>query len=524
MKIRQIRVLYFLALTMAPALPAQAPSAATRAEALLRENSPAEAIRILQQEYNSSPKDFRTCHLLALAYTQTSDFEKAARFFREALALNPGFVPARRNLGVVLWFSKRHAEAEREFLSVTRSTPADPVAHLYLGFLEHERKHFSKAKEHFERAGDLAQNNPEALPVVLESYLATRDRSFADRVVRQIGQAASPNAELVFQCGVLLGQYGLYGQAAAVLEKIKSAYPDRRALLLNLGTAQLEAKQYRAAIESLEGVGGTGGSTSDAVRVLLLLGEAYDGGGEPQKAYGAFARAIELDPSSEESYVALSNFAAAHHNEEFALKTLARGLERNPGSGRLLLQQGVVAALQGDLAQAEKSFRLASQSAPQAASSLLALGIVEMQSGKLDSAAGTLRLAARKAPGDFRPEYFYAVALARAGGRSDPARRKDIVASLQKAIALNPRDPESRVELGQTYQAAGELELAAKELETALNAAPGHPAALYQLAGVRRRQGRLDEAQRLLATYQEVKTKAAEQERNTLVQIMKEKK
>jgi tetratricopeptide (TPR) repeat protein len=519
-KTRTIRVLLLVVLT-APVLFAQAPSPVSRAEALLREHNPSEALRILQQEYKTSPKDFKTCNLLALAYTQSNDFENAARFFREALALNPGFTPARKNLGVVLWFANRHAEAEREFLAVLKPSPADPVAHLYMGFLEHERKHFPKAKQHFERAGDLALNNPEALPVVLESYLAAGDRSLADRVMRLIESSASPDTALVFRCGVLFGEYGLYPQAVAALEKIRPAYPDRATLLLNLGMAQLSAKQYRAAAESLEGAG-TAGSAAETARVLQLLGEAYDGAGDPQKAFESFSRAVELDPASEDGYIALSNFAAAHHNEEFALKTLTRGLEKNPASGKLLMQQGVLAAIQGDLAQAEKSFRMSSQSAPLAARSLLALGIVEMQAGKLDAAAGTLKLAASKAPEDFRPQYFYAVTLARAGGRSEPEKRKIIVASLQKAISLNARDPESRVELAQAYQAAGDIELAAKELEAALSVSPGHTAALYQLAGVRRRQGRIDEAQRLLANYQEVKNSAAEQERNTLVQIMKE--
>ena len=264
--------------------------------------------------------------------------------------------------------------------------------------------------------------------------------------------------------------------------------------------------------------------TLPRAEAFRLLGEAYDKDGNPEKAYSAYTRAIELEPRSEEGYIALSDFAAAHHNDEFALKTLAQGLERIPGSSRLLLQQGTIWALEMNLPQAEECFRQASLSDPQASLPLLALGLSQMQAGKLSVAADTFRQAARKDPKDFRPEYFYALTLVRAGGRSDPARRKEIIASLERAIALNPGDAESRVALGQTYQSADQLDLAAKELRKALDLEPANPTALYQLSAIYRKQGKTDAAQQLLRKFEEVKAKTSqdeELERKALVQIMK---
>lgn len=505
----------------APAQQSPVASTTARAETLLREGKPGEALPLLLEAYRSSANDFNVCHLVGLAYTQLEQFEKAAEFYGKALQLNPGFIPARKNLGTVLWFSNHKVEAEREFLSVTKAVPSDPVPHFYLGSLQYERKQFTKAKSHFERAGDLAFNNPEAIPMVLEAYLASRDLSFPDRVMELLQQAARPNPELVYQCATLFGRYGFYPRAIAAFEKIKGAYGDRYALSLGLGTAQLEDRRYPAAVESLETASSLGPAKAE---VFLLLGEAYDKIGSPEKAYSAYARAIELEPQSEDGYIALSNFATAHHNDQFALKTLARGLERIPGSTKLLIQQGTLWGLQLNLDQAEESFRRASLSDPKAGLPLLALGLTQMQAGKLDAAAGTFRQAARLAPNDFRPEYFYALTLARAGGRGDPVRRKEILAALEKAIALNPRDAESRVALGQTYQAADQLDSAARELQKALELEPAHTTALYQLSTVYRRQGKTEEAQRLLRKFEEIKAKAGEEEeleRKTLVQIMK---
>ena len=292
-------------------------------------------------------------------------------------------------------------------------------------------------------------------------------------------------------------------------------------MFLNLGMAQLQARQYNAAVESLESLVTSGTAKAE---VFLLLGEAYDKDGNPEKAYSAYTRALELEPGSEDGYIALSRFASAHHNDEYALNTLARGLQRIPGSTNMLMEQGTVWAIAMDLPKAEDSFRLANQSNPQASLPLLALGLCQMQENRLEEAATTLRQAAGKAPDDYRPEYFYALTLVRGGGRGDREKRKEIISALERAIALNPDDPESRVALGQTYQAAGQLEPATKELEKALELDPKNATALYQLGLIYRKQGKVEAAQRLLSTFEEVKASAKqeeEQERKALVQIMK---
>ena len=74
------------------------------------------------------------------------DLAHAEKFYREAVRLNPQFHAARKNLGTVLWFLNRRDESEREFLVVTKSLPADPVPHLYLGLAAAARHEFPQAK------------------------------------------------------------------------------------------------------------------------------------------------------------------------------------------------------------------------------------------------------------------------------------------------------------------------------------------------------------------------------------------
>ncbi|MGH9426241.1 MAG: tetratricopeptide repeat protein, partial [Terriglobia bacterium] len=358
-----------------------------------------------------------------------------------------------------------------------RSLPNDPVSHLYLGSQAYEQKQFAEAKRHFEKAGDLAMQNPEALPMVLETYLATRDRSVPERVTQQLMTANDPDPQLVFQVGLLLGRYGQSRQAVAAFERIRERYPDRQALVLNLSAAQLEQGDANRAIQNLESLVN---SHSVDPEVYLLLGEAYHKAGLAEKAYASFDRAIQGAPQSEEGYLALSNFASAHHNNAFGLKTVERGLQQIPGSAKLFLQQGVLWALESNLEAAAKSFQVASQADTAWGLPLLALGIVQLQSGEPRQAASTLRQAIAKMPGDYRPPYFLGTALTRAGAQSDPVQQKEVIAAFRKAISLEPSNPQSRVALGQAYLATNQVLPAVVELEKAMQLSPRDSTVLYQ--------------------------------------------
>jgi tetratricopeptide (TPR) repeat protein len=372
----------------------------------------------LLQRHAKEPGNVQLNQRIGVAYIRLEQLDKAAEFFRKALAADPGFLPARKNLGTVLWFLNRKQESEKEFRILLKSAPADPVPHLYLGLAANERRHFIEAVEHFEKAGDLAAKNPEVRPVLVEAYLGA--------------------------------------------------------------------------------------------------GQAYDAQGAPQKAYDAFAKAIAIDPMNEESYVALTSFAAAHGNNEFALKTVDAGLEKMPRSSRLALQHGIIAGLSGDSDQAERDFARAAELDPASVLPVLARGVTLLQRGKNAEAAEDFRMAGVRSPDDWRAQYLYALALSRSE-RPDDAR---ILAALQRAIELNSGESKPRVLLAQRELAAGRVDRAVSELEHAVQSSPQNAQALYQLGLAYRKQGREGEAEQVMRRFRESKAKA-DQTENEMVLVMK---
>jgi tetratricopeptide (TPR) repeat protein len=467
-------------LVRVPALAQESPLA--QAQALMKGGKVESALPILLELHRAEPSNANLCQQIGIAYTQMNDLAHAEGFYREAVRLNPQFHAARKNLGTVLWFLNRRDESEREFLVVTKSIPADPVPHLYLGLAAAGRHEFAYAKQEFELAGTLASANPEVIEPVLESYLATHDLSFPEATLQQLTHAENPNWEIMSRVGALFLQYGYYRQAITAFEQIISAH-------------------------------------KESAETLRLTAAAYDRQKKPDLAYSAYSRAIEMDPNAEDGYLELANFASAHANNAYALQVVARGLERLPKSPNLLFEQGILFALMGERTKAQASFAEASRLRPGWNLPLLAMGIASLESGKASEAIALFGQARVIDPRDGRACYLYALAISKQSTVSG-TNRANAVAALRKAIELNPGDAASHALLGRFELDAGNPDEAAREWEAALKRDPENATALYQLGLLYRRAGNAERARQLLERFQRVKTEQRGEEAQ-LVEILK---
>ena len=452
-----------------------------QARALVQQGRAEEALPILLDLHRSDQSNANLCQQIGIAYTQLQDLTQAERFYRQAVRLNPQFWAARKNLGTVLWFLDRKGESEREFHAVVKVLPADPVPHLYLGLAAHARGEFQVAKLQFEKAGSLAAENMEVLPAVLESYLATGDMSFPDRVIRRLNGDSNPDPTLALRAIALLLHYGHAARAESLCEKL---------VLLHENSADL----------------------------TRMLAEAYNRQGRPEQAYRAYAQSIEADPSIEDTYIDFAEFASTHGNNDYALQIISQGLERVPQSPGLLFERGILLALKGDRDQAESNFAQARGLKPDWALPLLALGVSQLEAGEVAKAVKSFRNARAVDPNDFRAHYLYATALARENDSDQ--NRAEAVAALRKAVEINPHDARSHAQLGQLQLAAGKPEAAAIEWQATLKIEPENTTALYQLGLLYRKQGKTEAAERLLQTFQSVKAKKHREE-ESLVQLLR---
>src|SRR5438045_8288697 len=77
-----------------------------------------EAIASLSRLLRNSPQDLKALNLLGIAFTEAGQIDKANEAFSLALTVDPHFFPARKNLAVNKFNSKRYEEAATEFNAV----------------------------------------------------------------------------------------------------------------------------------------------------------------------------------------------------------------------------------------------------------------------------------------------------------------------------------------------------------------------------------------------------------------------
>jgi tetratricopeptide (TPR) repeat protein len=436
----------------------------------------ADSVRLtsLLQQFRERPSDWKLCNEIAAAYVADQQFERAAEFYRKVATLNAAFLPARKNLAVVLWFAGRKSEAEPLFRQLVREIPNDPVPHLYLGLANYEREQYVEAARQFSGAGDLAFRNPEVLPAAVDSVLAADDTSAVPAALQFVDE--SRDTQLALRLATVLNRRGQYTAAIRALHRIES---------------DPEAQ--------------------------LALAEAYEGQKEPQQAYAALTRAIQLAPRNERAYSALAQFASDHQNNGVALEVLDNGLHNIPGAPALLLQKGILLALEGDRDDAERTFRSATAARPSWALPILAVGILQLESARVDEAVATFRRATGTWPEDETAQYLYGLALTRKG---DERSRAAAMRVLERALVLKPNDTRARILLGQTYVAAGRVQDGVRELRRGVQADPQNATALYQLSLACRKLGQAAEAEKYLAAFRSIKSKS-DSEASEFVTILK---
>jgi tetratricopeptide (TPR) repeat protein len=279
----------------------------------------------------------------------------------------------------------------------------------------------------------------------------------------------------------------------------------------------ISAGRSEPAVQLLERRIDAGNSDAQTYR---WLGDAYNAAVQPDKAFRAYSEAVTRQPEAEDNYLALAAFSIEHANPSFAREILSRGLQHAPNSAKLLLEFGLAWALQGDFNKARQSFADANSAGPEWSLPLLALGVTDLQTGDATGAADCFRKAENIAPDDYRCYYLHAVALNRSETNHDPSTRATAISELRRAIELDPRQAKARVALADAEIADGQTSAAEAELRRAIRIDPTESSAIYKLALLCQREGKAQEARRLLRLFQQSKNKS-ESEENEFVLILK---
>ena len=451
------------------------------------------AIQSLTAELQQHPQNLNALNLLGIALTGAGQPQKAVAKFKQALAVNSRFYPARKNLAINEFDMKHFAEAELQFKRVLKDAPGDEITHVYLGEISFGKKDLASAAKQYEKGRKrIALRGPWTLHYA-ECLLAQHDVSQATAVLRLL---PPDDGEDRFQAGLILGRAEAYAPAAEFFASSRRHYGDPYVAGYNQLLMLIKVKSYPAAIQLFHELIAQGYQRAE---LYNLISEAYLKTDRVQDAYDALRTATRLEPQSEDNYVDLASVCLEYEDYPLGKEILDVGIHYIPNSYRLYIQRGVTFVMRGSLAEAEKDFETAAKLAPNKSLPYFALGWVWVQSAQTDKAVKVLREKSKLPGMDFLVPYIFGVALVHSGADAGTPAATEAVAAFDSSIRLNSNFSHSHAELGKLLFKLGEVDRAITELKAATTLDPGDSGPVYVLAQAYRKKGQKAQADEMLA-------------------------
>ena len=466
---------------------------------LVRSGHINEAISAFQKGLEIAPRDKVLLDATGAAYSMRGDLERAQDFFIESLKEDPGFVPARQNLGITLFGLGRYSEAEDQFKSLqAQAGQSHEVANLFLGMIAQKQSDCRTAVPLLDGVGAILYHYSEAVLSLASCDYQIGNLQRASQLLAMFDRTPGKSPSQYEQAADLYTRMGQNERANSELSKARlgkdqTANSGRKRAALLEKSGQLEEAQK--VLEDLA-------ASQPTEDVLLDLARVAKERGALDVAMKSLQRAAQIEPNREDSYLEFSSICSDHGNDPLALRTAEIGLSHVPNSYRLTVQKGAVLEKLGRLSDAEKVLRKAIGMQKENSIALVSLAVVQAHSGRPDEAEQTLANAVRQFPDNYYMYYFRGRLLSQLTGTdsSKSELREDARRSLEESIRLNPTYADSYYQLSELYLPA-ESNLSEQALQKCLRLNPSHLAAKYSLARLYLRTGRKEQGQALLASF-----------------------
>ena len=317
----------------------------------------------------------------------------------------------------------KYAEAAEIWRGVTKANPHDAIAFASLGLDLARQEQYPEAVKAYRKALTLSPKLP---GLQLNLGLAEFKQGNFDAAIPPLkaaaGEATSPGVSA--QAHMLLGMayYGAarFADASKTLKPLATADPTNIELRKVLAQSCLGAKDYDCALAEFKAILE---QNPDSAAVHVLLGEAYDGMKETDKAIAEFKTAAQISPNEPNLHFGLGYLYWKSQAYDDAKREFEAELTTSPDDAQALAYLGDVELQRNNTERAEALLLKSTQQSDKVRIAYLDLGSIRMQQKKYDEA----------------------------------------VKDLQRAIAIDPSQPDAHYRLGRAYKAIGKDALAEAE-------------------------------------------------------------
>jgi putative PEP-CTERM system TPR-repeat lipoprotein len=452
-----------------------------------------EAVKALEKKQPKNPLTFQMYGLVHLA---KRDVPAARRNFEKALELQPNYLPAAYNLGMLDIAEKHPEDARKRYEAMIAKD--DKNDQLYLALADLQQRTGAEPKaigETLQRAVNANPQSVQARLALIEFHLRNKDTKAA-LTAAQNAMAAMPSEPRILEAaGVALEAAGETNQAIEAYNKLATLQPQ-------------------------------------APQPLLRLAALHFRQNEPDKAIDSLRRAQALAPKDRTFVPQVVQILLASNRQEDAVKEARELQKRSPDSALGYALEGEIHVRQRKLPQAEAAFREALKREPNADLVAIRLYEVLLAIGKPAEADTFMKTWISKNPKNATVHTFLAERELAARNLQASAAQYRIVIEMEpnnasalnnlawiggelgdpkarsyaeRAYKLAPRNPDVLDTYGMLLVKAGEAEKGLLLLEEARGLSPGNNERRLNYAKALAKAGRKDAARKELEALQGVK-------------------
>jgi tetratricopeptide (TPR) repeat protein len=483
---------------------------------------------LFEQELGIEPNEFFSTYFLGVIYLEDRNFPAAEDYLKRALRLQPDNPDPLLYLGQV-YFETSRPQLAVESLKRSIDLTADPARNNYqvskaysmmgqiliktgkqdTGEAQLKRSQELRAQAfQSDKEGQAAQYNGQhdLLPELRSShekpsFLESRPPIGAsEQKQNQVLRAALTNilGNAYNNLGVIRARHEQYSQASDYFQKAWHWMPSLEGLDRNWGLAAFRAQRFEEALGPLARQLARQPGDSKA---RDSLGMSYFMSNQFGKAVETFQPVLANLPDDPGVLYALGVSLVRTGDSTTASRAFRRMLEKNPNVAEIHALLGRADADQNQYTPALSEFSRALELDPQAEGAHFGRGMILLHEGKLDDSAREFRAELDSHPADTEAKYHLAYVLLA------QQQKDEALALLTEVVRDNPGYADAQYQLGKVLLERGDVKAAIERLETAVRLDPTKDYSQFQLSAAYRRDGRVEDAQRVLLAYQRLKEK-----------------
>ncbi len=251
------------------------------------------------------------------------------------------------------------------------------------------------------------------------------------------------------------------------------ANPPEHVKLIKVGEQLLRQGQHQKALQLFE----RAKEMRDTARIHVHIGEAFEMSGNADKAQAAYATAIQQNPQFLKAHVKSADLYLKEGNQDAALVSLQKASEISPANADRHIAIGKIYVDKGEPEKAAASFGAAvkreSSKASEIAEDLLKMGKPEM-------AEHYFRASLEKSTDTIHTYNRLGISLRRQG------KWKEAILEYETALKIDPSDEGLYFNMAKAYVEGGNLKMAEKNFQKALDVNPNLTAAQRELEAIKK--------------------------------------